>query len=497
MLNLLRDAWIPILHADGTRSVIAPWQIADDSIAFPDWPRADLNVACLELLIGLVFMADPPRDSADWKERQQPDPARLRQSLARYEASFELMGNGPRFMQDLEPLEAADGAEPNGPDMLFLDSAGGETVRNNADLSVKRDRYPRLSFPTAAMALFTLQAHAPSGGAGNRTSMRGGGPLVTLIDPGTSLWRLVWANVPDGKPAAPGRLPWVRPCVTSNRGDMVFPNDEEGELLEAFFGMPRRLRLVGDDGGVTGMVQRPYGTNYAGWEHPLTPHYRKRAGGELLPRHPRAGPFGYRNWLGVIARRSSPDDTARRARVLDLWRQRLNREVDVLVAGWSMFKMKPRDFVFSRAPLVDLDGERLEWMEGLVEAADQFGGALWGALTPVLAEGHARDAAREDLHFRTQGAFEAALAGLQQVDAVRADIGRAWLSALHDTAFKLFDALALPGLAEREVKDQQEIVTARRGLGVSFAGYGELGRPAYLALGLEPPSPRAKKGVSP
>lgn len=74
MLNLVNDAWIPVRRRDGSRTVIAPWQMADDGLAFPDWPRPDLNIACLELLIGLVFLADPPRDAEDWEDRRPPIP---------------------------------------------------------------------------------------------------------------------------------------------------------------------------------------------------------------------------------------------------------------------------------------------------------------------------------------------------------------------------------------------------------------------------------------
>ena len=50
--------------------------------------------------------------------------------------------------------------------MLFVDSAGANTVRNNRDLMVKRNRYTSLPLPLAAMSLYTLQAFAPGGGAG-------------------------------------------------------------------------------------------------------------------------------------------------------------------------------------------------------------------------------------------------------------------------------------------------------------------------------------------
>ena len=151
---------------DGSRRVIAAWQMADPDIVALDWPRMDLNIACLELLIGLVYLADSPEDDDDWAERRTPDPERLRERLARFEPAFNLLGEGPRFLQDLEPLTG----EPSAPDMLFIDSAGESTEKNNADLMTWRARYPRLPLPMAAMALYAFQAFAPAGGKGNRRS---------------------------------------------------------------------------------------------------------------------------------------------------------------------------------------------------------------------------------------------------------------------------------------------------------------------------------------
>lgn len=493
MLNLIQDAWIPVRRKDGSRAVIAPWQMADDTLAFPDWPRPDLNIACLELLIGLVFLADPPRDAEDWQDRRTPDPERLREKLAPFAPAFELMGDGPRFCQDREAFDTGVN-DPNPPDMLFIDSAGGQTIRNNADLLVKRDRYPALDPATAAMAIYTLQAHAPSGGAGNRTSMRGGGPMVTLVDPGGGLWPLIWANVPDGTPAGPQDLPWMRATRTSQNGQQVFPAD--AHPAEAFFGLPRRLRLVAQEGRITGVVQRPYGTNYAGWEHPLTPHYRQKPGSELLPVHPRAGAFGYRNWLGVVLPRHSKDDTARWARVAELWRERgAGWRADLLVAGWAMDNMKPRDFTFSRAPLLDLPDDLAERVEGFVEAAGSIALALRGALAPVLAEGEGREAAREDFFLRTQAAFEARVAQLTAVNADAEAAARVWLADLRAAALEIFDAAALPGLSDRDIRDQQEIVKARSDLTAACAGYGKTGQAAFAALRLTPPETKRRKAA--
>lgn len=402
-LNVIRDAWIPVVLTDGTRRSIAPHQIANPEVARTDWPRADLNIACMELLIGLVFLADPPADLKDWRARRSPDPRRLAERLAPFASAFELTGDGPRFMQDAERIEG----EANPPDMLFIDSAGGNTARNNADLMVWRDRYPALDPALAAIALHAFQSFAPSGGKGNRTSMRGGGPMVTLVDPGQGLWDLIWANVPCGRPGTIEALPWMRPTVTSERGEQVFP--EQRHPAEAFFGMPRRLRLLETDGAITGVVQRPYGTNYAGWDHPLTPYYRPRLTDDWLPRHPRAGLFGYRNWLGVVsAAPSESEGLQRRAQVVRDWHERGGgADARVVVAGWSMDNMKPRDFILSTPPLIDLDLEGQIVLAGLVEAADLMSQALRFALSPVLAEGEAREAVREAFYAETQAAFEA------------------------------------------------------------------------------------------
>jgi len=481
-LNLISDAWIPVRCKDGTRRVVAPWQIADPDIAMPDWPRPDLDIACLELLIGLVFMADPPRDEEEWDERRAPDPARLAARLGPFAPAFELMGEGPRFMQDLEPLEKAPKVEPNGPDMLFIDSAGGQTARNNADLMVWRDRYDVLDLPLAAMALYTFQSFAPAGGAGNRTSMRGGGPMVTLVDPGEGLWALIWANVPDGVPARPEDLPWMRPTRVSDKGQEVL--EAQSAPVEAFFGMPRRLRLVGES-GVTGVVQRPYGTNYTGWMHPLSPYYRQKPGAEWRPKHPRPGAFGYRHWRGVIVAEPVDDESlTRRARMLRVWAQRgLGQPARVIVAGWSMDNMKPRDFILSSPPLIAFEGAAQLCLLGMIEAAEQMSQALRAALQPVLAEGEAREAEREAFYGRTEAAFERLAMGLTADNAPA--VAREWLAEIGHVALHLFEAQALPGLSERDEKRQREIVDAHGRLAANTHGRGKYGSKAYAALGVE------------
>ena len=167
MLNLISDPWIPVLRRSG-HDTIRPDQIAEPDVLRPDWPRPDLNLACYELLVGLVYLAHPPKSRDD--RAHPPDAAILRETMAPLGAGLQPPRRRPSLPAGSEPLEG-DG---NPPDMLFIDSAGDSTAKKNADLMVRRGRYEALPLPLAAMALYTLQAFAPKGGRGNLTSMRGG-----------------------------------------------------------------------------------------------------------------------------------------------------------------------------------------------------------------------------------------------------------------------------------------------------------------------------------
>lgn len=490
-LNLIRDPWIPVATVSGPRT-IRPDQIAEPDVLFPAWPRADLNIACLELLIGLVALSDPPAGREDWRARRAPDPERLRARLAPLAPAFELDGEGPRFLQDLEALPG----EPLLPNVLFIDSAGESAAMKNADLMVRRNRYPTLDPALAAIALYTLQAWAPEGGRGYRTSMRGGGPLITLVEPRPDcpLWDLVWANVPSGAAQGMDGLPWMRPTQVSDKGQQVHQPPGEGIAVEVFFGMPRRLRLAFENERVVGVIQRPYGTNYGLWQHPLTP-YRQKSGEPPFPLHPRAGLFGYRNWLGVVVAKVEEAELRERAMALKEYDARV-RERDklaarVIVAGWAMKSNKPLDFTLSVQPFVDLPEDAALMLSGLVEAADQAALALRMALEPLLAGGEAREAEREAFFAATERAFRDRFDDLK-AGAAPAEVAARWLKDLRGQALAQFDALALPGLDQQEADVIERIVAARRLLLAAFAGQGKYGDAMFGKLMLEKPARKGK-----
>ncbi len=534
MLNLISDAWIPVRRKDGRRAVIAPWQVADDALAFPDWPRPDLNIACLELLIGLVYLADPPRDAEDWQDRQRPDPDRLRERLEPFAPAFELMGDGPRFMQDFEKLEEPSlGLAPVPASRLFIDSGGENTERNNADLFVKRDRYGALDPATAAMALFTAQIYAYADSSKHKASLRGNGPLVTLVEPlehggPAGLWPLVWANVPDGTPADPNArdLPWLRLTVVSGEGGRTVPWPGR-HVPETFFSMPWRMRLIAEHGLITGFVRKDFGTHYgtedveatkgkgekkkkgAGWLHPLTPYRRNKPTEPLLPVKAPSGTFFFTNWLGTVIKHAGNAAEDGRAECLRRRSERTEQAFDMVVAGWAMDKAKPADFVFARVPDIRVDDDRVEAVAGMIKAAIPVGDALREELVACLPipqkkkayESNSLNTIRDRFFHQAQARLEDRIAQLTAVNADPQAVAQGWLADLQRIALELFKEVAEPLLAEariapalvmRDGKQQRirgagDIVAAWRRLENTFRGDGDNGRKAFMALGLQVP----------
>ena len=124
-----------------------------------------------------------------------------------------------------------------------------------------------------------------------------------------------------------------------------------------------------------------------------------------------------------------------------------------------MDNMKPRDFTWSVQPVVALSPEGQAALRGMIQAAEQAALALRSALEPILAGGEAREAEREAFFIVTEAAFRAKLEGLKGAQ----DVAAAWVDDLRDQALRQFDALALPGLDQRETDRIEAIVKARRG----------------------------------
>lgn len=532
MLNLIENAWLPAVRADGHAEIIRPAEITSaietNPVVAIDWPRADFRIACLEFLIGLIATACPPDpdDEDAWMVgwENPPAPEALADAFAPFARAFDLDGPGPRFLQDVEELPG----EPDSTETLLIEAPGESTRKKNTALLVKPGRVVRLARPAAAMALFTMQCYAPAGGRGNLTSVRGGGPLTTLVLPGIApcpLWHLIWANVPFGKPPEAAALSRVFPWLAATRTADRFPatTPKEAHPLQAFWGMPRRIRLdfvenpegapcdltgIVDPVLVTGWRQRPNGVKYVAWEHPLSPSYKDAKSGGWLPVHPQPGGIGYRDWVAIVL--GDAEGTRRPARVIADWPGRaadLDEASDsrLFAAGYDMDNMKARGFVESEMPLPGTEPEA-------AAAFAQVSRALAAAATIVAQS--LRRAVREALYNRDTKTDSAPLAAVYEafwaatqdrffelLRKVRGDweaalVERApvWRKMLRDTALRLFDAAAPldPAVASF---DPKRIVKARRDLFFTLEGYGANGEKLFMELLLTSPEPKGKRAA--
>ena len=143
MLNLLTDAWLPVIRRQTGRCVIRPAQIVEfhdeDAVIAIDWPRPDFRIATLELLTGLLATMIPPRDGDDWLNRWHAPPGltELDEVFAPFAHAFALDGDGPRFLQDLEDLAFRRGTHRAAVDR---DAGRSQPINKNTDLMVHRGR---------------------------------------------------------------------------------------------------------------------------------------------------------------------------------------------------------------------------------------------------------------------------------------------------------------------------------------------------------------------
>lgn len=434
--NLLEERWIPVIRADGSRERIAPWEITGGDAPPVDLapPRPDFRAALLEMLIGLLQTACPPARAKDWRRqlKQPPTPEALRKALAPHAPFFNLFGPKPLFMQDFTLELPRRQADYNDVATLLIDAPGEQTQRKNGDFFVKRGGVPSLCPACAAMALFTLQAFAPSGGKGNRTSLRGGGPLSTLMD-GATLWEKIWLNVlplsaqsarvqaAPGPAGLPGKVyPWAAPTRESSKGEETHPGD--AHFLHAYWGMPRRLILRPEEATqptpcalcateTTCLVRhyhsRPYGTNYGStWRHPLSPYREQGQGKPTLAVKGTTSIAGYAHWLGIVYGQPAEGNGVRRAgcveSALDLLQEDTAQErpFEVCAAGYDMDNMKALQWCESRFPCYAMKQEHLPEfrivVDKLVEAAEAVRRNLVGLLKEALVNEAGRNQAKTD-----------------------------------------------------------------------------------------------------
>lgn len=345
-MNLALSPWLPVRRSDGTRDLIAPWQIGvnpENPVLTIDAMRAPWNAALTEFLIALFQTALFPEDVREWRRYAEtpPDPEELRKALSGISSFFDLDGPHP-FMQD--PTLKADGRDDDyrKPIQKFLvDGVSEQQEKNRSDLFEKSGDISTLCAPCAAAALWDMQAHAPQGSAGYYTSLRGGGPSSTIVL-GNTLWETVWANLLEqacfdmkGRPDPKTFLPWM------GSGNRKVKAAEEC-ALHVYWGMPRRVLLeksdpapcdtCGDQEGIyRSFLSYRGGLHYAEteWRHPLSPYIRSKDEAWLV-RATESDIAGYRHYMGILV--DTPQGDGIPAFVI---RRAVERGLDLRVWGYG------------------------------------------------------------------------------------------------------------------------------------------------------------------
>lgn len=470
--NLLDEPWIPVRTPASSRRWIAPHELAN-----PDDPplqvasgRPDFDGALTQMLIGLVQTAAAPETMAEWRRGFDRPPTDLRTAFDEYRDAFWLDGEGPRFFQDFTLKRNKAKVFPVA--ALLLEDA-------NAELFARDGEVAAMGMPAVAAALLTLQTNAPSGGAGHRTSLRGGGPLSTVVV-ADSLWKTIWLNVLSRQEfdAGPGRaslsspadvFPWLAATRTSGKSDPATTPDDV-HPLQHYWAMPRRIRLDFGDGDlracslygsrgpcVAEYYTRPHGVNYEGaFEHPLTPHTVVKPTEPPNPRKGRPGGIPYRDWPAMLW----GDESIRPARVVSAYlmesRHRKAGAAQMWAFGYDMDNMKARAWYEVTSPLLVVAEEHRAAVAGhvasCVEASEDVRKTLAQQVKVAItrrpedrkrADGTAEFASIAQAFWQgTEAGFFSVVDGLRAAieseQSVEPELER-WLRLLHEQAVRVFD----------------------------------------------------------
>lgn len=488
ILNLINDAWIPVKRQNNEKTTICPSQITDlwdlnPFVSF-DAPRADFNGALIQFLIGLIQTTFAPKDAREWRKyfSTPPTSKELQEKFKQYAYAFNLGGDGARFMQDLT-LESEIFAKYQDLEKTKIEKKLAEEFWLVEELFIdnegyfnKQGRIDALCTKCAAIALFTLQLNAPSGGSGHRTSLRGGGPLTTLVL-GNNLWQTVWLNILDEDKfldiyktknkieefTDKDIFPWLTNTRTSEEDQQITCQDVHPS--QVFWATPLRIHFDFNNvqEGFCSIDQsfskqlifryfkKNYGNNYVNWQHPLTPHYLSKEGMHM-PTHGQPGGISYRHWLGLV--QNDEESNKFYARTVKEFLQKQEQKYKVLqdyrfrlwVFGYDMDNMKPRAWVESIMPVIIFeDSEKYEEIiNQLIKAAEKVKEKTKSCIKKALFK--RTDEIKGSLSFidaefwqNTETDFYAILEEFRQATPDINEIKINWLNILKKSSNLIFD----------------------------------------------------------
>jgi CRISPR system Cascade subunit CasA len=164
-MNLTIDPWIPALRNDGLRELFSLQDLFAQAPELRDLAvKPHERIALMRLLLCITQAAlEGPADEGEWENCQSLIQPCVRDYLEKWQAAFELFGDGQRFLQlpNLRPGKESD--EGNAATKLDLSLATG----NNSilfDNLAGEDR--TLQSARSAINVLTFQCFAPGGRIG-------------------------------------------------------------------------------------------------------------------------------------------------------------------------------------------------------------------------------------------------------------------------------------------------------------------------------------------
>lgn len=506
-MNLVKSAWLPFRLQDDSVQELPIAAVVRPDVVDLALPRADFQGAAYQLIIGLLQTVIAPENRRQWHKlfNQPPTVETLQIELNKVEHAFNLTGDGPLFMQDFDELDEGSIVEVTG---LLIDAPGENGVKNNTDHFVKRSNAVALSLPMAALALFTLQINAPSGGQGHRVGLRGGGPLTNLLMPQntvSTLWEKLWLNIvclevfsyetPDLVNA--DIFPWLGSTkISKSKNTETYAN--ELHPLAMYWAMPRRIRLQVTEKKTTCAVSgkqvsscissyktQNYGNNYSGvWRHPLTAYRYNPKKPDEIPNSVKAQPGGitYQYWDALIF---TSDSLGQQGSLNIENFYEVNRRKEHQLGyvprlwcfGYDMDNMKARGWYDVRLPMVQVDIEHKEALLRTIKELQEITNKLRLELNKRIKEAwfeRPKDA-KGDTTFiaaqfwqKTEVTFFAAIQALSQQEnyyPLNTQAAEAWLKSMQNTVLALFDEYTL-SVDIGDPKQLKRIMQARRFLSI-------------------------------
>lgn len=127
---------MPVRFKDGTTGKLAPVDLADENVVDISAPRADLQGAVWQFLLGLLQTSFAPKDHRRWDDIWEDglEAEKLREALQSLEHAFQFGPDSPSFMQDFEALTGDKVPVAS----LLPEIPGAQTTKFNKDHFIKR-----------------------------------------------------------------------------------------------------------------------------------------------------------------------------------------------------------------------------------------------------------------------------------------------------------------------------------------------------------------------